>query len=61
MPLWLQSIAMINPLTYAVTPMRVIAIQGWVWGDIWVGVVVLTLMAIAAVTLAITQFERAVM
>jgi len=60
MPAWLQSIAMVNPLTYAVTPMRVVATQGWLWEQIWVGVLALILMATASVILAVTQFKRAV-
>jgi len=60
MPTWLQSIAIINPLTYAVTPMRIVAMHGWLWPMILPGVLVLVLMATASVLLAISQFNRAV-
>jgi ABC-2 type transport system permease protein len=60
MPVWLQSIALVNPLTYAVTPMRVVATQGWMWNEIWVGLVILIGMAIASVMLAISQFNRSI-
>lgn len=60
MPLWLQRIAVVNPLTYAVTPMRIVATRGWVWSEIWVGVLVLLFMALAAVALATSQFKRSI-
>ena len=60
MPAWMQSVARVNPLSYAVGPMRVIATQGWDWSKIWPGAVMLTLLAAASVTLAIIQFDRAV-
>jgi len=60
MPIWLQSIAMVNPLTYAVTPMRIAATQGWLWDQMWTGVLVLAIMAALSVTLAITQFNRTI-
>jgi len=56
----LQAIAMVNPLTYAVTPMRIAATQGWLWSQMWVGVLVLGIMAALSVTLAITQFNRTI-
>lgn len=60
MPLWLQSIARVNPLTYAVTPMRIVATQGWVWDQIWLGLLILVVMAVASVSLAVSQFNRAI-
>ncbi len=60
MPLWLQRLAVVNPITYAVTPMRILALRGWVWTDLWPGTLALLLMAAAAVVLAVTQFQRSV-
>lgn len=60
MPAWLQSIAVINPLTYAVTPMRVIATQGWIWNQIWAGTIILIVLSMASIALAVSQFNRAI-
>jgi ABC-2 type transport system permease protein len=60
MPPWLQAIAVVNPLTYAVTPMRIAATQGWLWDQMWLGVLVLAVMAVLSITLAITQFNRTI-
>ena len=60
MPGWLQAIAIVNPLTYAVTPMRIAVTQGWVWNEMWTGVLILAIMATLSVTLAITQFNRTI-
>jgi len=60
MPAWMQHIAAVNPLSYAVGPMRVVATQGWVWNQIWVGALVLGLLAVASVTFTIRQFEHVV-
>lgn len=60
MPGWLQQIARVNPLTYAVTPMRIAVTQGWLWEQIWPGVLALVLMATAAVLLAVSQFNKSI-
>lgn len=60
MPIWMQHIAAVNPLSYAVSPMRIIATQGWDWPQIWPGAVILVILAIASVTVAVRQFDRAV-
>jgi ABC-2 type transport system permease protein len=59
LPSWVRAIALINPVTYAVTPMRVISTLGWYWAIIWPSVLILSLMATASVALAISQFRRA--
>jgi len=60
MPGWLQSIAAVNPLTFAVTPMRTLATQGWLWGALWWDVLILLLLALLAMTLAVREFGRAI-
>lgn len=60
MPAWLQRLAILNPLTYAVTPMRIVATQGWIWPLIWPGVIVLAIMAAVSMALVIRQFNRSV-
>lgn len=58
MPKWMQAIAAVNPLSYAVGPMRIIATQGWLWGQIWGGFLALVLMALISISIAIIQFEH---
>jgi ABC-2 type transport system permease protein len=33
-PPWLRAVARLNPVTYAIDPMRTLMIQGWQWGSI---------------------------
>jgi len=60
MPVWLQHIAAVNPLSYAVGPMRTIATQGWDWPNIWGGTVVLIILAIISTGVSIHLFKRAI-
>ncbi|MEW5761752.1 MAG: ABC transporter permease [Bacillota bacterium] len=59
MPTWLKAVAAYNPLTHAVTPVRVLVMEGWVWEKIWPGFLAVTLFAIAAVALCARHFARA--
>ncbi len=58
MPGWLQAVALVNPLTYAVTPMRIAVTRGWLWGEMWSGLLILLAMAIGSVLLAVSQFVK---
>ncbi|MDH7577922.1 MAG: ABC transporter permease [Bacillota bacterium] len=60
MPVWLRRIADVNPLSYAVAPMRTVAMKGWIWQDLWVGLVALTLLAAVSTAVAIRQFHRSI-
>jgi len=60
MPAWLRWIAKFNPLSYAVGPMRTVATQGWVWREIWPGVLVLAAVAVLTTSVMIRQFNRSV-
>lgn len=60
MPGWLQSIAAVNPLSYAVSPMRVIGTHGWNFAVILPDVLILLIMAVASLALAIYEFKRPV-
>lgn len=60
MPSWLQRIAAVNPLSFAVTPMRAVATQGWAWDTIWMSSLVLLLLASASIALAIFRFNRSI-
>jgi ABC-2 type transport system permease protein len=60
MPPWLQSIAAVNPLSYAVGPMRTVATVGWEWDKIIPGTIVLAVLAILSTAMAIRQFHRSI-
>lgn len=60
MPAWLRAISAWNPLSYAVTPMRTLAIEGWVWEKIIPGLVVTFLFALVMVFIATRQFKRSI-
>lgn len=36
---WLQTAARLNPITYLLDATRVVLIEGWIWNDIWPGLI----------------------
>jgi len=60
MPGWLQMISYVNPLSYAVTPMRVLAIEGWIWEKVIPGLTITFLFALAAFFISVWQFKRTI-
>jgi len=60
MPVWLRVIANVNPLTYATSAMRTIATQGWIFENIWPGVLFLFVMIIITTSIAIRMFHRSI-
>ena len=60
MPAWLQVIARYNPVTFAVSPMRALATEGWVWSDLLSGFLALLIMISAVLLLAYYRFEKKV-
>jgi len=58
MPGWLQIIARINPLTYAVEPMRVLMLEGFVPGKVLPGFFILVLLAVISAGVSIRMFNR---
>lgn len=58
MPAWLRTLATYNPLTYAVTPLRSLVLEGWVWEKIWPGLLAMGLFACASVLVCARQFMR---
>lgn len=59
MPHWLATIAQINPVTHAVTPIREVLLFGWNWSAIWVSLVVIGGLALLMTFLAGQSFLRA--
>ncbi|MCX6250270.1 MAG: ABC transporter permease [Bacteroidetes bacterium] len=60
MPAWLSVIARLNPLSYAVSAMRTIATQGWLFHAIWMPVLLLIIIALITVSISIMMFYRSV-
>ncbi|MFB6254488.1 MAG: ABC transporter permease [Halobacteriaceae archaeon] len=58
MPKWLATIANVNPVSIAITGMRALALEGWVWADITPAVILLTTMAVISVSLTGVVFTR---
>lgn len=57
MPGWMEVIARLNPLTYAITAMRTVMLEGWE-RDAFVGLGVLTAVALAFLAVGTDQFRR---
>lgn len=60
MPAWLKAISACNPLSYAVTPMRTLATEGWVWEKIIPGLGVTFFFALMMVFVSTKQFKRSI-
>ena len=60
MPGWMQAISYVNPLSYAVTPMRVLVIEGWAWEKIIPRLTVTSLFALAGFFISVWQFKRSI-
>lgn len=58
MPSWLQTISAYNPVSYAVSPMRTLATEGWVWPDLATGLGMLLLFNIIILLIAYHRFEK---
>lgn len=58
MPGWLQTLAKINPLSYAINPMRSLFLTGWRPGELIQGVIILSLVSLALGVLATRLFKR---
>ncbi|MCS7240273.1 MAG: ABC transporter permease [Candidatus Bipolaricaulota bacterium] len=58
MPGWLATLAQMNPVTHAVTPIRQILLFGWDWGAIWVSLLVIGGLAILMMFVAAQSFLR---
>jgi len=59
MPRWLATIAKINPVTHAVTPIRELTLRGWNWNAMYTGIFVILGLAAAMGLLAQWMFRRA--
>ncbi|WP_419657455.1 ABC2-type transporter, permease protein [Desulfosarcina variabilis str. Montpellier] len=60
MPDWMQVICDWNPLTHAITPMRTLVVEGWVWDQIIPGLAFNLTFALVMVLVSTMQFRRAI-
>jgi len=59
MPSWLAAIARVNPVTYAVGPIRELVLHGWNWSKILPGFAVIVGFAILLMLISQMIFQRA--
>lgn len=57
MPGWMEAVARLNPLTYAITSMRTVVLKGWD-ADAFIGLGVLATVATACLGVGADQFRR---
>ncbi len=60
MPQWMQVICDWNPLTHAITPMRTLVVDGWVWHQIIPGLAVNMIFALVMMLVSTYQFLRSI-
>ncbi len=60
MPDWLEKIARVNPITYAVNPIRSLFLTGFDWGAISAGILFLFAISLLMVVITSRIFRRAV-
>lgn len=60
MPNWMKIISDWNPLTYAITPMRTLVVEGWVLEKIIPGLVITFGFAFVMVLVSTWQFKRSI-
>jgi ABC-2 type transport system permease protein len=58
MPGWMEAVARLNPLTYAIEAMRTLVVDGWDAGAVGSSLAVLALVAVACLALGTQQFRR---
>ncbi|WP_227378497.1 ABC transporter permease [Haladaptatus halobius] len=59
LPTWIQTISTFNPVTYGVTAIRVLMLDGWVWTTIGPAVVVLVVFDLVLGGIAVVLLRRA--
>lgn len=60
MPAWLAKLAVLNPLSYAIDPMRTLFLNGWDWAALARGLVVLASCGLLVTVAASCLFRRSV-
>jgi len=60
MPQWLQDIAILNPITHAIEPIRKITTVGWDWAMILPDVAIIVALTLVVITIATLLFRRSI-
>jgi len=60
MPQWLQDIAVLNPITHAINPIRTIATNGWLWENILPDVAIIVALTFVVMAIATMLFRRSI-
>jgi ABC-2 type transport system permease protein len=60
MPGWLRTLARLNPVTYAINPMRTLMIQGWLWGSISADLIIVIAFSALVAGISASVFVRRV-
>jgi ABC-2 type transport system permease protein len=60
MPSWLRVIANVNPLSYAVTAMRTVATEGWIFHQIWLSLLILLTIVLITTSVSVKMFYRSI-
>lgn len=57
LPAWLNTLRQFNPVDYAVVGVRELVLQGYVWSDLWISLVVLIAWSIAGIVFGAVMFR----
>lgn len=57
LPGWIDTARRFNPVDYAVVGVRDLVLDGWIWSDLWLSLVVLTAWAAAGITFGMLMFR----
>jgi ABC-2 type transport system permease protein len=57
LPGWLNTVRQFNPIDYAVVGVRTLVLDGFIWADLWLPLLVLAAMAIAGITFGTLMFR----
>ncbi len=57
LPGWLDTVRQFNPIDYAVVGVRTLVLDGFVWSDLWLPLIVLAAMAVAGITFGTLMFR----
>ena len=58
LPSWLDTARQFNPVDYAVVGVRGLVLEGFVWSDLWMSLVVLAAWAVAGITFGTLMFRK---
>jgi ABC-2 type transport system permease protein len=58
LPAWLNTLRHFNPVDYAVVGVRDLVLQGYVWSDLWICLLVLLAWSAAGITFGALMFRN---